>query len=140
MFFSKGASEEFRGRRDIGDVLGIPQPIRYHPGGHYERRIALEHIVLHILETFIALHGNMVFVTLEGDRVVAPEAREKMKLNLLLDKTMLVVMNFIFIKIALKKNADLFTFQAHNCSPSVLTGPAASHSLAVWLPNANRLR
>ena len=107
------ALQELAGRRQLRDVLRIAQAVGHHAGGDDERRVGVQLVVCHILETLRAVERRTELVSLERDARVPPEAREEMHLVTLFGETKLVVEDFVLVEIALDQYTYFILFLIH---------------------------
>lgn len=109
----EGASEELGGRRDLVDVFSIPEPICYNSGGHYYRRVAAYLFIAHPFEALAELHGNVILVTLERQRILAPHAGQEVEVYAFFLEAVLIVPYLVLVEVALNQDCDFFTLKSH---------------------------
>src|SRR5690606_27705185 len=91
------------------NILGITQAVGDHARRYDDGGIASKFIVGYVLERFVTLHRDMIFMPFESNGGLPPQARQEVEFDLLLQEAVLVVKYFIFVEIALEKDSDFFS-------------------------------
>lgn len=62
----KRAPEKFDCRRQLVDIFGVAQPVSDDAGRYDDGRVALQRVVIHVLEAFATFERRLVRESFEG--------------------------------------------------------------------------
>src|SRR5512146_1973065 len=111
----KRALQKSCGRRQHGKICGETQTVGNITGRHYDRRDLIKLGVFNGLKTVATFERRSVFVSLEGNGGLAPQARDESRLPPAFSKTGPVIPDFVFVIIAF--NQDDYGFFRHDATP-----------------------
>src|SRR5690606_34280623 len=98
-FLCKSPLKKVNGWWQFMNIFGISQTVGNHSGANNDGIITQQLFMTHIFKAFITFRCRCVFMTIERDSLLYPESAQEVQIVVFFGKTVLIIENFIFIKI-----------------------------------------